>query len=86
MQKCYIQSKVNDSRDIFNTTAPDIIQYLSPQYKSVIHHCVVSKLNDVFLETKQTSKNFRGKVGIVAHSLGTVITYDILCLQETNNC
>lgn len=36
-------------------------------------------MNEVFRETKIESKNFKGKVSIVAHSLGTVITYDILC-------
>lgn len=70
---------------MFNTTAPDIIQYLSPEYKSVVHRCVVTKMNEVFLETKKSCRNFRGKVSVVAHSLGTVITYDILKLQGSSH-
>jgi len=64
---------------MFNTTAPDIIQYLNPNYKQIIHNCVVTKMNEFFRETKAENKNFKGKVSIVAHSLGTVISYDILC-------
>jgi len=80
MKKCQIQSHVNDSRDMFNTTAPDIIQYLSPGYKSVIHSCVVTKMNEIFNKTKEEFRHFRGKVSVIAHSLGTVITYDVLNL------
>lgn len=39
MQKCKIS--VNAERDMFNVTAPDIIQYLNASYKRVIQECVV---------------------------------------------
>jgi hypothetical protein len=79
MSKCNVSTKA--TREMFNLTAPDIIQYLNQDYKKVIQHTVVQKMNEAFFEMTVKHRNYRGKVSIVAHSLGTVISYDILCQQ-----
>lgn len=37
-------------------------------------------MNEAYNEITKLHKNYKGKVSIVAHSLGTVVTYDILNL------
>lgn len=64
---------------MFNMTAPDIIQYLNADYKKIIQECVVDKMNLAFFQMANKHRNYKGKVSLVAHSLGTVVTYDILC-------
>lgn len=59
--------------------APDIIQYLNPMYGEVIRATIIDKMNEAYLKMLE-SKEFKGKVSIIAHSLGTVITYNILCM------
>ncbi len=66
---------------MFNMTAPDIIQYLNADYKRVIQETVVEKMNLAFFSMANKHRNYSGKVSIVAHSLGTVVSYDILCHQ-----
>ena len=42
-------------------------------------------MNEAFFNIANSQKNYQGKVSVVAHSLGTVVTYDILCQQLNKN-
>ncbi|KAL6499936.1 hypothetical protein OROGR_027846 [Orobanche gracilis] len=55
-----------------------------------IHSCVVqisrkvsNQLNKLYLKFLKRNPGYDGKVSIYGHSLGSVISYDILCHQET---
>ena len=72
-RKCHV-SQDDTAREMFNTVAPDIIQYLNESYGPVVRATVAQQINYVLQNSK-----YKG-ASIVAHSLGTVVTYDTLCL------
>ena len=67
-------------RDIFNETVVDILFYLSKAYRHKIVKKVAEEADKHYADLYQDGKNprFKGKVSFVGHSLGTVITYDLL--------
>ncbi|XP_064621214.1 phospholipase DDHD1-like isoform X2 [Lineus longissimus] len=74
-------SKVRGLRTILNSSAMDILYYTSPLYRSEITHGLQTELNrlySMFCARHPYFEANRGKVSIVAHSLGCVITYDII--------
>uniref|UniRef100_A0A452UKZ7 DDHD domain containing 1 n=1 Tax=Ursus maritimus TaxID=29073 RepID=A0A452UKZ7_URSMA len=62
--------KVRGLRDMLNSSAMDIMYYTSPLYRDEVSIMIILLLLD--FEEKG------GKVSIVSHSLGCVITYDIM--------
>ncbi|KAM3595156.1 uncharacterized protein V6R79_019058 [Siganus canaliculatus] len=85
--------KVRGLRDLLNSSAMDIMYYNSPLYRDEITKGLTKELNRLYSLFCSRNPEFEengGKVSIVAHSLGCVITYDIItgwdpvrfCLQE----
>ncbi|KAK3093034.1 hypothetical protein FSP39_010311 [Pinctada imbricata] len=73
--------KMKGIRSILNSTAMDILYYTSPLYRSEITHSLQTELNRLYQMFCTRNPYFEasgGKVSIVAHSLGAVITYDIM--------
>lgn len=73
--------KVKGLRTILNSSAMDILYYTSPLYRSEITHGLQSELNRIYSMFCVRNPYFHsssGKVSIAAHSLGAVITYDII--------
>ncbi|XP_030574553.1 phospholipase DDHD1 [Archocentrus centrarchus] len=85
--------KVRGLRDLLNSSAMDIMYYNSPLYRDEITKGLTQELNKLYTLFCSRNPEFEergGKVSIVSHSLGCVITYDIItgwdpvrfCLQE----
>ncbi|XP_068608217.1 phospholipase DDHD1 [Brachionichthys hirsutus] len=85
--------KVRGLRDLLNSSAMDIMYYNSPLYRDEITKGLTQELNRLYTLFCSRNSEFEesgGKVSIVSHSLGCVITYDIMtgwdpvrfCLQE----
>nr|XP_046269847.1 phospholipase DDHD1 isoform X1 [Scatophagus argus] len=85
--------KVRGLRDLLNSSAMDIMYYNSPLYRDEITKGLTKELNRLYTLFCSRNPGFEergGKVSIVSHSLGCVITYDIMtgwdpvrfCLQE----
>ncbi|CAF0849369.1 unnamed protein product [Brachionus calyciflorus] len=80
-------------RDKLNSSALDIMYYTSPLFRAEIMTSLTSEMNRLYNLFCQKNPNFKknhNKVSIVAHSLGTVIVYDIITsnnsyTQFTNN-
>ncbi|XP_056022566.1 phospholipase DDHD1-like isoform X2 [Ostrea edulis] len=73
--------KMRGMRSILNDSAMDILYYTSPLYRSEITHSLQTELNRLFEMFCTRNPYFQvngGKVSIVAHSLGAVISYDII--------
>jgi surfactin synthase thioesterase subunit len=66
-----------------NGTVVDILFYLSKAYRNKILKKVCDEANKYYIDLYKNGNNprFKGKVSIVGHSLGTVITYDLLLRQ-----
>ncbi|KAL3317659.1 Phospholipase ddhd1 [Cichlidogyrus casuarinus] len=68
-------------RQVFNYTVLDVLYYTSPFHRYEIKTRVLSELIRVFRMFKERNPHFvqnKGRVSIIAHSLGSVIVYDIL--------
>lgn len=73
--------KMRGMRSLLNNSAMDILYYTSPLYRSEITHSLQNELNRLFEMFCARNPYFQvngGKVSIVAHSLGAVISYDII--------
>ncbi|KAA0708853.1 Phospholipase DDHD1 [Triplophysa tibetana] len=73
--------KVRGLRDMLNSSAMDIMYYTSPLYRdeftSEITYQKMNRLYTLFCERNPEFAE-KGKVSIVSHSLGCVITFDIM--------
>ncbi|KAA0711495.1 Phospholipase DDHD1 [Triplophysa tibetana] len=85
--------KVRGLRDLLNSSAMDIMYYTSPLYRDEITKGLTQELNrlySLFCTRNPEFETSGGKVSIISHSLGCVITFDIMtgwdpvsfCLQE----
>ncbi|TMW60860.1 hypothetical protein Poli38472_000902 [Pythium oligandrum] len=65
-------------RDFTKETLMDVLYYLSPRYGQLIIDTVTQQLNQKYRVFMEEHPKWNGKVSIFAHSLGSVISYDIL--------
>ncbi|XP_073465756.1 phospholipase DDHD1 isoform X1 [Aquarana catesbeiana] len=73
--------KVRGIRDMLNSSAMDIMYYTSPLYRDELVKGLQLELNRLYTLFCSRNPEFEekgGKVSIVSHSLGCVITYDIM--------
>ncbi|XP_078592111.1 phospholipase DDHD1-like isoform X2 [Branchiostoma floridae x Branchiostoma japonicum] len=73
--------KIRGLREVLNASAMDIMYYMSPLYRNEITRCLQQELNRIYQEFCTRNPYFQpkgGKVSLLAHSLGSVITYDIM--------
>ncbi|XP_030339907.1 phospholipase DDHD1 isoform X2 [Strigops habroptila] len=73
--------KVRGLRDMLNSSAMDIMYYTSPLYRDELVKGLQQELNRLYTLFCARNPEFEekgGKVSIVSHSLGCVITYDIM--------
>ncbi|XP_069064649.1 phospholipase DDHD1 isoform X2 [Pleurodeles waltl] len=73
--------KVRGLRDMLNSSAMDIMYYTSPLYRDELIKGLQQELNRLYTLFCSRNPEFAekgGKVSIVSHSLGCVITYDIM--------
>uniref|UniRef100_A0A8D3DZQ5 DDHD domain containing 1b n=1 Tax=Scophthalmus maximus TaxID=52904 RepID=A0A8D3DZQ5_SCOMX len=72
--------KVRGLRDMLNSSAMDIMYYTSPLYRDEITRGLTLELNRLYSLFCSRNQDFEknGKVSIVSHSLGCVITFDIM--------
>nr|DBA14723.1 TPA: hypothetical protein GDO54_005651 [Pyxicephalus adspersus] len=73
--------KVRGIRDMLNSSAMDIMYYTSPLYRDELVKGLQQELNrlySLFCSRNPEFEDKGGKVSVVSHSLGCVITYDIM--------
>lgn len=72
---------ITSIREKLNSSALDIMYYTSPLYRIEILNSLRSELNrlyEIFCSKNPYFKKKYNKVSFIAHSLGTVVVYDIL--------
>lgn len=69
------------ARSLISDLALDVLLYQSA-YREQIAEIVLKESNRIFKLFMQRNPEFRGKVHIVGHSLGSAIMFDILCRQK----
>ncbi|KAF9661517.1 hypothetical protein SADUNF_Sadunf19G0077100 [Salix dunnii] len=73
---------VRGLRVMLSATVHDVLYYMSPIYRQDIINSVSNQLNRLYLKFLKRNPGYDGKVSIYGHSLGSVLSYDILCHQE----
>jgi hypothetical protein len=68
-------------RQFANDNLMDVLFFMSPEHHDVIIDMVVSEMNFV-VDRFRKMTGFKGDVSIVGHSLGSIITWDILDNQR----
>ncbi|KAK4792653.1 hypothetical protein SAY86_023088 [Trapa natans] len=74
---------VRGLRVMLSATVHDVLYYMSPIYCQDIIDSVSNQLNRLYLKFLKRNPGYDGKVSIYGHSLGSVLSYDILCHQDT---
>lgn len=72
---------ISSLRHVLHSTAVEVLFYLTPMHRAAILDSVVNSLNFVYRKFINRNPNFQGKVSIFAHSLGSVLCWDVLCNQ-----
>lgn len=70
--------RMPQARSALNSVCMDLMYYQSPLYRTEIVNGVIKCLNTVYTTFIENNPNFTGPISIIGHSLGSVITYDIL--------
>ncbi|XP_057503098.1 phospholipase SGR2 isoform X1 [Actinidia eriantha] len=73
---------VRGLRVMLSATVHDVLYYMSPVYCQDIINSVSNQLNRLYLKFLKRNPGYDGKVSLYGHSLGSVLSYDILCHQE----
>ncbi|KAI8002525.1 Phospholipase SGR2 [Camellia lanceoleosa] len=73
---------VRGLRVMLSATVHDVLYYMSPIYCQDIINSVSNQLNRLYLKFLKRNPGYDGKVSLYGHSLGSVISYDIICHQE----
>ncbi|XP_073302244.1 phospholipase SGR2-like isoform X1 [Primulina huaijiensis] len=76
---------VRGLRMMLGATVHDVLYYMSPIYCQHIIDSVSNQLNKLYLKFLKRNPGYDGKVSLYGHSLGSVLSYDILCHQEALN-
>jgi hypothetical protein len=69
------------ARSLISDLALDVLLYQSG-YREQITEIVLKESNRIFRQFKERNPEFKGKVHIMGHSLGSAIMFDILCRQK----
>ncbi|XP_076919664.1 phospholipase SGR2-like [Bidens hawaiensis] len=82
VEKCTLPG-VRGLRVTLSATVHDVLYYMSPIYCQDIIDSVSNQLNRLYMKFLKRNPGYDGKVSLYGHSLGSVLSYDILCHQET---
>ena len=64
-------------RQFANDTLMDVLYFMSPEHHDIIIDIVVNEMN-VIVQKFRDLTGFRGDISVIGHSLGSIITWDIL--------
>ena len=68
-------------RQLAHNTCVEVLLYMSPTHAQYIVDSVATNLNTTYLRFLHRNPEYTGKVSVLAYSLGSVITYDLLAHQ-----
>ena len=68
-------------RQLAHNTCVEVLLYMSPTHAQYIVDSVATNLNTTYLRFLHRNPEYTGKVSVLAYSLGSVITYDLLSHQ-----
>jgi hypothetical protein len=73
---------IPNMRDFANDSLMDVLYFMSPVHHDIIIDIVTNEMNTV-VEMFCRLTGFKGRVSVVGHSLGSIVSWDILANQNT---
>lgn len=73
---------VTSLRNMVGDVLLDILLYYEPAYMKQIMEGVVTEINRVYSLYMEKNPDFKGKIHILGHSLGSAIAFDLLAYQK----
>ena len=70
-------------REFANDTLMDVLYFMSPEHHDIIIDIVTTEMNIVVDKFRQLT-GFSGRISVIGHSLGSIISWDILANQRTS--
>jgi DDHD domain len=71
---------IPNMREFANDTLMDVLYFMSPEHHDIIVDIVTSEMNVVVEKFRQLT-GFTGRISLIGHSLGSIISWDILANQ-----
>lgn len=68
-------------RALVSDVVLDVLLYMDPTHRQSMITAVTNELNQMYKVFLKRHPNFKGKVSIFGHSLGSLLAFDILCNQ-----
>lgn len=68
-------------RNFSNNSLLDILLHMTPEHGHTVRNFVTQRLNKLYTKYRQRNPQFKGKVALMGHSLGSLVLFDLLCLQ-----
>jgi DDHD domain len=75
---------IPNMREFANDTLMDVLYFMSPEHHDIIVDIVTTEMNVVVEKFRQLT-GFTGRISLIGHSLGSIISWDILANQVKNN-
>lgn len=69
---------ISSVRNIAGDVILDVLLYYQPFYRRQINQAVITECNRIVELFRKHNPKFRGKVSLIGHSLGSVISFDVL--------
>jgi hypothetical protein len=69
-------------RSVLHSTAVEVLHYLTPAHRAAMLSSLVTSINSVYARFRLRNPDFSGPVSIFAHSLGSILCWDVLCNQN----
>lgn len=85
LKKIQVPSHWEAARETWDFAVPDVLAFLNPRFRPRILETVRHQMNLIFTKLAKDEPRFKGKVSIYGHSLGSVISYDLLTRQRWEN-
>lgn len=72
-------------RTILHSTAVEVLHYLTPMHRSAMIASLITSMNAVYSRFIARNPSFCGPITVVAHSLGSVLCWDVFCNLVSSN-
>ncbi|KAI8051009.1 DDHD domain-containing protein [Syncephalis plumigaleata] len=73
-------------RTLVSDVLLDVLLYMTPKYRRQMYDALIEELNRIYRLFLRRNPNFLlngGRISILGHSLGSVLSFDILCAQRS---
>ncbi|KAI8621229.1 DDHD domain-containing protein [Chytriomyces sp. MP71] len=76
---------VQSIRYLVSDIVLDVLLYMTPKYRQQMVNHVIEEMNRIYNAYMLRNPDFKGKISLYGHSLGSLLAFDILCHQANGD-